>query len=318
MPDKIPITFAEENPHDIELIDGELQKIDLGQLADWIGGYHQKFGAIARQGRTGAFLTEQERHEREEQLMRENRDPEEEEIKLAQAVQADIIRRNEKLTEQVGLSIDFPSGEGAEWALDMKLDIGDGKKFTAYLHALRKVTESQAKGLAKVSEVLVAQVTHGYDLDDPEDERLLELVASLKSVVSEYRRIADLNPSLETATRQFEEVYTSVREGCLKEYIVAKDAQLFDSIGKGFGPSTWQRDSSEDVYIKYWSGALDTLAQLTGNPKAKGLYERARHNLLASLEYVEKDMREQKSRLLNNKISMFLASTKEKLQKSEL
>jgi hypothetical protein len=38
-------------------------------------------------------------------------------------------------------------------------------------------------------------------------------------------------------------------------------------------------------------------------------------DLLESLEYAEKDMKERNNRLLNNKIATFIESTKEKLQK---
>jgi len=197
----------------------------------------------------------------------------------------------------------------------MRLDIGDGKKFTAYLHSLREVTGSQAKGLAKVSEILALQLTKGYDLTNSEDERLLELAASLKNITSEYRRIAGINPTLEASAMLLEDVYSAVKDGCLREYILAKDEKLLLPIGReGFGPSRWHTDSSEEMYIKRWNEALEALSTINQNPKAKGLYEKARRNLLACLEYAEKDMAQQKSSLLNNKIKGFVEATKRKLR----
>lgn len=234
--------------------------------------------------------------------------------------QKDIIRRNKRIAEQVGLLLDFPGGEADdEWALELRLDIGDGKKFVNYLHTLKEINLSQLKGLAKVAEILELQLTHGYDLANPEDERLLELASSLKNIVPEYKRIAGLNPSLETSATLLEEVYKSVKDGCLKEYILVKDEHLLDLVGgRNFGPSKWHTDSSEKDYIKRWNQVIETLAFIAKNPKAKELYEKARNNLFASLEYAEKDMKERKSTLLNNKISRFIEVTRQKLQQVDI
>lgn len=61
MSEKIPLTFEEGKREDIDFIDRELQKVDLGQLADWIDEYQIRFGAMARLMRAVVFLTPQER-----------------------------------------------------------------------------------------------------------------------------------------------------------------------------------------------------------------------------------------------------------------
>src|SRR3990167_944679 len=95
MPEKITITsFDEGKREEVEILDGELQKVDLSQLADWIDEYKNKFGPFARLGRAGVFLWEKER---EEKLTGEDTDPKEKEIQFAKAAQADIIRRNKEI-----------------------------------------------------------------------------------------------------------------------------------------------------------------------------------------------------------------------------
>lgn len=309
----IPVVFEDGTKENIEIIDGKLKNIDLGSLADWIDEYQNKFGAGARAGRALAdvFLAEAN-----EELSEGGETFDRAETERARVAQADIVRRNRMVAEKVGLSLDFPSGdEDVEWALELRLDIANGKKFVSYLKALRKMTDSQIRGLIKVSDVLISQLTEGYDLSDPSDDRLIELVATLKDVVSEYKRIAKLNPSLDASATHFEEVSASVKDGCLKEYIFAEEHQLFDLAGsKGFGPSRWHTDMTEDHYITKWNTALKNLSELALHPKARKLYEKARDNLLSCLEYAENDMRKSKSRLLNNKIEAFIVGIKKKLQ----
>src|SRR3989338_581411 len=97
MPEKIP----ELNP------DSEgLKRVDLGQLADWIEEYRNRFGPWARLGRAGAFgMAPSPEDENLED------DPAEKEAALAKAAQTEIVQRNKSVAEQTGLSLSFPSGE---------------------------------------------------------------------------------------------------------------------------------------------------------------------------------------------------------------
>src|SRR3989344_1141273 len=215
-----------------------LDSVDQGQLADWIDEYEKRFGPFARLGRAGAFLATEEQEER---LMREDAAPEEKEVQLARAAQSDIVRRNQPIAQQVGLSLDFPAGEEeGEWAPEMRLDVGSGEKFTKCLQALQKLSVSQARGLVKVAEILAKQLTHGYDLSNVEDERLLELASSLKSITEEYGRLTEVNPTLQASATLLEDVRRSVNGRYLREYILAKDGQLLDPPeARTFGPGRW-------------------------------------------------------------------------------
>lgn len=291
-----------------------LQDVDLGPLAGWIEQYRTEFGAFARQIRAGLLKTEEER---ERGAVDAGVEPGEAETMRARAAQEDIIRRNATTAEQTGLALEFPSGdEEQEWALELRLNIGDGEKFRAYLASLQNPTESQVVGLIKVADVLTLQLTGGYDLENPDDERLINLVVSLKGIVTEYARLAEVAPALKESAVKLEETYASVKGGYLKELIAVQEAMLLEPLGKGFGPSQWHTDSTEDGYITMWNDALEILSRIKRNPKATALHDTVRAHLLASLEYAWEDMKARKSRLLNNKMEGFIAGTKERLQKA--
>ena len=289
------------------------RSIDLGDLADWIDVYREKFGPWSRLARSGIFSMTNE--EIEEQAVDSGVEPAEREVALAKAAQADIVRRNEKIAEEVGITLEFP-GEEEEWATELRLNIGDGKKFSTYLASLTEPTESQVKGLQKVAEILVGQLTNGYDLNDAEDERLLELVASLKNIVTEYSRLAQKVSLLQQSAESLQETYRVVQGGYIKQHIAVQEQRLLLPLGHdgGFGPSVWHTDSSEEGYLTKWNEALETLADIKANPKAVALYNDVRDNLLQSVAYALHDMETSKSPLLNNKVESFLRRTKEKLE----
>jgi hypothetical protein len=294
----------------------ELKDIDLSPIAGWIEKYNKDFGSFARQIRAGVLLTPEER-EKQEIESEDEEEPGEKEEARARSTQEQILREISELAEQVGLSIHFPSGdEEQEWALELRVHIVDGEKFTRYLRSQTEndPTDSQLEGLAKIADTLGKQLTEGYDLSDGNNPEFLELVGSLGEITEVYTRLGEKNPKVTESATILAGIYEAVRGRHLHEYIWVKEARLLTPIATGFGPSTWHTDSSQEGYERNWNEALETLAKVRKNPKAKDFAEKLRAHLLESLEYAEKDMKNRGNRLMNNKMEGFISSIKGKLQ----
>lgn len=237
------------------------------------------------------------------------------EARLARAVQTEIFRRNQKLAEQVGLSISFPSGdEEQEWALDMRVNLTKGTRFLEYLRAFSgcSLSESQQKGLQKIAGMINKQITNDSDLQSP-DDHFMELVKTLGDISSAYARLVGRNPKMEASAVALSEIYDAIRAGYLREYVAAKNAQLLDPAGAPtFGPSRWHTDASETTYRNNWDGALEVVRKIQKNRKATDLAKRCITNLIKSVEYAKQDMNEKlqsteyKAVLWNNRTFQYL------------
>lgn len=310
----IPVSFDSGERKEIKIINAELQKTDLGEVAGWLDIYNKQFhlGTLAAKTVMRGWKDESVTADLE--------------TEAAKRVSFDEIqKRNQAVLSRVGLSLEpvraigvVMSDEGTEYPSELRINLSDGKQFMSYLNSLKgdSLSPSQKIGLKRTAGSLLAQLKVEYDLANPEDERLLELFGSASKIIAEYERLdMEGGKGLGDCITELKNLVAIAKQGYLREHLLAQKGRLLAEIGgRNFGPSKWHTDSTEEGYIKMWNKALETLSEIAKNPKAKGLYEQACGNLLASLEYAEKDMIDRKSSLLNNKISSFLKAVKKKLQ----
>lgn len=309
----IPVSFYEGERKEIKIADAELRRTDLGEVAGWLDIYNKQFhlGTLAAKTMMRGWKDDSSTLEGTET---------EKEVSFDE-----IRKRNQIVLSRTGLSLEavraigvIMSEEGTEFPSELRINLSDGKQFVKYLESLKgdSLSQSQTIGLERTASNLIAQLRGQYDLANHEDERLLELFGNASRIIAEYERLnTEGGTGLGTCISELKNLVATAKQGYLREHLLAEDEQLLAEIGgRNFGPSKWHTDSSEEGYIKRWSKALETLSEIARNLKAKGLHEQARGNLLASLEYAEKDMVGRKSRLLNNKVSKFIEATKKRLQ----
>lgn len=204
--------------------------------------------------------------------------------------QADELLTSEQLKNELSPILEVTGLElqpiNAKWGIagsgishegvEMRLNLKDGKIFASYLQSLspETLTESQKAGLKDVSRILLQQFKGEYDLENPNDERLIELMGSLSNIISEYKRL-NINESFDSIPQL--ETYLSVaRKGYLREYRQAENLLLTKPFsGEGFS-LRWHIDASPVLLNKNWSLVIDTLKFISDNDNARNeIYSQA-------------------------------------------
>ncbi len=303
-----------ENPSSVESL--ELSKVDTSQLIAHLNEYNDQFN-------WGRVLARQ---------MMASWGGEENDGEAPSQTEADQILgfENMKITAEpllnaTGLELQpvksgvvLMSSEGTQGLTEMKLNLKSGEQFVKYLQALtpEDITPSQAEGLKEVAKVLISQF-QSYDLEDPNNEPLLELMGNATKIIEEYKRLGE-NESIAPL-----EVYLNVaKQGILREYRAAEDLELNKPFSPGKFTLEWHKDASPDFLQGKWNKVIDTLHALSQNPKAEGLYkisrataEQAIENGIRQLsEWIEKEEKEGEGDKYGRKLLLsVLTSTKNRL-----
>ncbi len=213
----------------------------------------------------------------------------------------EIQEQTKEILENTGISLEPIKGpgymtteSGGTYSSEMRINLGDGKKFIEYINALdvEILTISQIEGLKAVAESLEKQLVGEYELDNPDDERNIELFGNLSNIIEVYKRIdPEGNKGLTLSIKNLEQYLEIARKGYLKEYLISKKERLLDEVGgQNFGPSKWHTDSNEESYRHFWEGAMVSLEKIHSNPKASDLYKKIVENLKQSLIYAKADL----------------------------
>ena len=202
--------------------------------------------------------------------------------------------------EALGLSLEPISGkrgmfvsskEGTTELGEMRLNVVDREKFTAFLATLspKQIAEGKTSAhLAEFMKILEKQVGDQYDWDNPPDEAL-ELVGGLEHIVGEYER---LGLGEQRAVVGLKAGLHHAHEGTLREYLLVSNKTLFKEPGEGFGPADWQRDTTEEQLTKKWHEALEVLEAVKQNQKASELYAQLRDHLRKCVDSAVEDLKE--------------------------
>ena len=323
----IPVAFDTGKKEGIRLkseADARLARLDLGELSAWLEKYNSQFGWGGLLARV-VIGTAHETDGKEQTLETSEQDQ--------QLSFSEIQRRTRSLLEDSGLSLEpIRSGgvlmssnlEGDDYPSQLRINLVDGKRFVHYLEVLHgsRISEHQRTGLSQVAENLTKQLKTEYELENPNDERLLELFGHASHIFDEYTRLEQEGAKgLGESTKELHRLFDIAKRGYLREELSAEKEDLLAEVGgQNFGPSKWHTDSSGDDYVKRWNRALDSARNMRSNPKALELFKKVQENLIASAEYVKEDIttkrtaevkgrpwHRQQMTLLENVISTLLA-----------
>ncbi len=260
-----------------------IDTIDLGELVQAIEQYNSQFGLGSLMA---SILNSSLRGETKEGL----------DFEIGSQISwGDIERRFKDVIKATGISLEAVggyatifTGEDQIPSSQMRINLADSRVFVKYLNTLSRetLTPSQRYGLEKVADNFTLQLSKEYRLNDPSDNRVLNLFSQLEQVISSYQKLG-----LGNSTERLSEYLEFARKGCLLDYITIQRQDLFAEIGgNNFGPSRWHIDMSPEYYQSRWSGALDTLDRVSQNPRAAELAQRLRVYLKQSAEYAQRDL----------------------------
>ena len=284
---KIPETFGESN---------EKAFPELGSLAIAIQEYNREhgMGAIAADIILGAMRSQEDSGD-EEDISREasNEKPS----------LSGLRERFKQTLAETGLSIEPVRGNAVysnipereeQHATEIRINIANHNKFLQYLEILSSdtISDMQISGLRAVAESLTQQLKTEYELTNADDERMMELFASLDHLIAHYRRLdPDNRKGLSRSVSSLENHWIAAKGGYLRERLRAEKEQLLDEVGgENFGPSKWHQDMGTEEYERKWNRVVDTTKEIRQNPKAESLVELIVKNLLASIDYARIDI----------------------------
>lgn len=205
----------------------------------------------------------------------------------------DLNKKNSIILKRIGLDLESPNKKGnieenETYAIgNIKINIEDKSKFINFLKSINKneISESQKELLKMIIKKIENQVRYEYDLGSP-DDRLLELFSGLKEIINEYNRIG-----FEEDIKSLEYYNKHSNSGCFREYILAKNNNIFQPIGVGFNLSTYHIDSPGDYYEKRWEREVfKTLKEVKKNKSAKDLYKEILQYSLDCIKFAEEDL----------------------------
>ncbi|MEI8328295.1 MAG: hypothetical protein WCG02_04135 [Candidatus Taylorbacteria bacterium] len=174
--------------------------------------------------------------------------------------------------------------EGNHPGSEMRLNLKDGSQFVKYLQVINpeSISQSQKDGLNQIVEVLCKQFV-SYDLNDPNDERLLEFMGSISTILAEYRRIFG-DDKLSEDIKRLEKYLSYARNGCLRELRAAEELSLDEPFtGQGF-VLRWHTDATPEYLQKGWDSVIDTLHMISKNDKAVEIYRISKDTALHALD----------------------------------
>ncbi len=261
-----------------------LSKIDTGKLMELVASYNERFSAGRMAGL--AFL---------KGLPNESAGMDLDEQKADSLLTLEELKEEAKpILEATGLALAsadtnmmIGDDSGGLRVKELRVDIANGSKFVAYLQALepQTLTKGQAAGLEKVMASVTEQFQKEYDLDSVQDDRVLELMGNLSTIVDEYKHLGSQSyMSLSQSVSKLEKYLTVARAGYLREYRDAEDLMLTEPFdGDGY-ILRWHIDSTPAQLEDNWNGVLAVLQKISQNEKAAELYEMAIKTAKEALE----------------------------------
>ena len=261
-----------------------LSKIDTGKLMELVASYNERFSAGRMAGL--AFL---------KGLPNESAGMDLDEQKADSLLTLEELKEEAKpILEATGLALAsadtnmmIGDDSGGLRVKELRVDIANGSKFVAYLQALepQTLTKGQAAGLEKAMASVTEQFQKEYDLDSVQDDRVLELMGNLSTIVDEYKHLGSQSyMSLSQSVSKLEKYLTVARAGYLREYRDAEDLMLTEPFdGDGY-ILRWHIDSTPAQLEDNWNGVLAVLQKISQNEKAAELYEMAIKTAKEALE----------------------------------
>lgn len=262
----------------------DLQEIDLGELDNSIQEYNRQYN-------WGTMLAEEVTGESSKKIS-----------------VGELGKMHERALEKTGLSLE-PVSTGTLISRDeerpsseMRMNVSDGGKFITYLKALdeKQLSESQIKGLQTVAQSLTTQLTQQYELDNPNDKRMIELLGHLDQITQQYKRLDEQGKTnLSKPVGNLVTHLDASRKGYLREHVLAEKEQLLSTNqDHTFGPYDWWSDSSSKSFKdNYWKTALEAAKKISDNPKANDLYRQVLSNFKGALRFSKEEI---KKRLAQN------------------
>lgn len=257
----------------------ELASVDTFGLTEELKKYNSSFGM----GASMANITLG--------ILRRNPEKEQDEAGAIHEQEADEVLTLEELKSRTDATLkatglefeavnpgwNVSGNEGAHQGVELRLNLKDGKQFVSYLETLnpQNITSSQKEGLKEVAQVLLIQLTNEYNLDNPEDERMIELMGSLSNIISEYERLDDEKKEMTASVERLKKYLEIAREGYLREFRIAENLSLDKPLEeKGF-VLHWHKDANLDFLKRKWDAVIDALQHISQNEKAKKIYPQA-------------------------------------------
>ena len=276
------------NEHEQPIPEAEavnLSDIDVSELVHGIEEYNKQFsvGRVMARAVAGESPSEEDwQHQQQLSLLRSK-------------------GKFDPLLQRVGLSLESVKGGATVFSSESKLDaaeirvnIKDRERFISYLQELdpEKITEGQMRSLKAVFKDLTKQLQNEYEVDNPDDDRMIELLAGLDRILAETDRLdPEGNSGLQESTEGLKRYYEALQGKHLQEYLSVEKAGLLLEIGgNNFGPSKWHTDSSPQFYERKWETALTILQSLKVNKHAADLYARVKDHLEKSAKYAIDDL----------------------------
>ena len=164
---------------------------------------------------------------------------------------------------------------------NLEFNLDDGPKFLSFLGRLNPSDVSQNSfdsHLEKIGISLANQLLKNYDLYHPDDQTL-ELIINLEKITTEYQRLGIKGESL--LLSDLSKLYQG---GILREYVSAFRSGLLPTNQSVPQPEDWHFFYLTEQFLQKWNQTLDTLKKIKENPKAIGLYNQTKANLLNSIE----------------------------------
>lgn len=252
-----------------------LSKIDTGKLMELVASYNERFSAGRMAGL--AFL---------KGLPDESAGMDLDEQKADSLLTLEELKEEAKpILEATGLALAsadtnmmIGDDSGDLRVEELRVDIADGSKFVAYLQALepQTLTKSQATGLEKIMASVTEQFQKEYDLDSAQDDRILELMGSLSTIVDEYKHLGSQSyMSLSQSVSKLERYLSVARAGYLREYREAEELKLTEPFDRNGFILRWHIDATPAFLEERWNEVIETLQKISQNKKAEELYEGA-------------------------------------------
>lgn len=254
--------FAQE-PNNNEIIKPEVLSGLVGEVQKY-NSEHGK-GTWMGKGLAALFMGKEGVNDLQKNIDQQKRAPE-------------IIERHAESLKALGLSMESPNKEG-DFDDNEKYAVGDLEFYLEnnelYQKFLSSINEKEIKGyenelLLLVIEKFDKQISEMYQ-SESFDERLLEIFGNLDDILKQYERLGLDGQSVQ----RLAEYKAVLPTGYLKEYVMAKDNRFFEEIGTGFNLSTFQQDSSPEMYQQYWDKyAFLTLDAIKDKENAEELYKK--------------------------------------------
>lgn len=174
----------------------------------------------------------------------------------------------------------------------MRMNLSDSKKFINYLDSFADInpSESQSKSLQTLAHILEQQLADQYELGNPDDESMVEIMGNLSKIIKKYEGFdkeggTEFSESVSGLSRYLE----IGKKKYLKEFLLAQRMELIDKQGRLEGLSSWYF-GGEKYYPEYWDKILAVVGVIGENPNAKKFQKELINHLKVILKSHKKDI----------------------------